>query len=95
VHAFINQSCIACLPLGAHFDYVNLVDDSQKQTQTLYKGQFFYKCLSMQNVLGMGENGRRNLPAKLAWTTLNIRLLSLSLSQSLKANENIRHGRIV
>ena len=93
MQAFINESCQACKPFGAHFDY-NLADDDHKHTQNLYKGMFLYKCLSMQNVLGVGKNGVKNVPAKLAWTALNLRQMSPNLNQSLKSNENIRHGEM-
>jgi len=71
-------------------------DESQKQIPTLYRNHIMYKCLSLQSTLGSADKvGRRKLAARLAWITINLRLVSLNVSMNLRSNENLRAGELI
>lgn len=70
--------------LGVHFDY--FVDSPPQQ---LFKNQMTQRCLSMQMSLGFrGERKHRSIPAKVAWTLLNIRCAALIFTFAFKNPRN-------
>ena len=71
-------------------NYDLITQEGAKNIISLHKLQPLYKCLSVQNTLGMTSNGGRNLRAKLAWMTLNLRFSCLVLANTLKPNEELR-----
>jgi hypothetical protein len=77
-----------------HFDYSGSVDDMQKIIFGLYKSPLLYKCISLQSALGFGKSRRRTLPSKLAWSVLNLKVVSVSLNMSQKPTENWRIGNV-
>ncbi|KAF2401203.1 hypothetical protein EJ06DRAFT_581391 [Trichodelitschia bisporula] len=85
-HTFLTQA-ISCL--NTNFDWLS--DESQKQLQHLYRLQSLFKCLSLQSTFGLTDKrGPRKLASRLAWITINLRLISLSVSMSIRTNENLR-----
>ncbi|TID21520.1 mediator of rna polymerase ii transcription subunit 16 [Venturia nashicola] len=79
----------ACKFLTVNFDFVS--DDNQKQIPGLYRHHLLFKCVSIQSTLGSSDKkGPRKLSARLAWITINLRLISLCISMNLRSNENLR-----
>ncbi|KAF2430482.1 hypothetical protein EJ08DRAFT_235033 [Tothia fuscella] len=72
-----------------NFDYVS--DEGQKHLQMLYKNHFLFKCLSIQNILGSLDNkGAKKLSARLAWITINLRLVSVTVSMGMRSDQNLK-----
>lgn len=66
--------------LGVHVDH-----SVDPQLDQLFKNQMIQRCLSMQLSLGyQGESKHRSLPAKVAWTILNIRFAALIFAWAFK-----------
>ena len=75
---------------ATRMNYDLITEDGAKNIASLHKLQPLYKCLSIQNSLGINKKDVRNLRAKLAWITLNLRFSCLVLANTLKPNENLR-----
>ncbi|QDS74407.1 hypothetical protein FKW77_005772 [Venturia effusa] len=85
-HGLLTKAC-KFLPIS--FDFVS--DDNQKQIPGLYRHHLLFKCLSIQTTLGSSDKkGPRKLSARLAWITINLRLISLCISMNLRSNETLR-----
>jgi hypothetical protein len=67
-------------------------DEAQKHYYSLFRLAPLYKCISVQNILGTEGKYQRNMPAKLAWVTMNLRVVSFTVSMSFRHNENLKHG---
>jgi hypothetical protein len=79
--------------LNITFDFVS--EESSKQIPSLYRHQMLYRCLSIQNTLGsVDKRGSRKVAARLAWITINLRLVSFNISMNLRSNENLRSGEL-
>jgi len=79
--------------LNVEVDFVT--DEAQKGLGPYFRNPSISKILSVQNILGTNENGVRNLQAKFAWMTLNLRLSWFTLAAVLRHNEALRPGRLV
>ena len=83
----------ACKFLNASFDFVS--DEIQKHIPGLYRHHTLFKCVSIQSTLGSADrNGPRKLAARLAWITINLRLVSFNISVNLRSTENLRAGTL-
>jgi mediator of RNA polymerase II transcription subunit 16, fungi type len=80
------QQCRRALRMN----YDLVTDEGAKNIAHLHKLAPLYRCMSIQNTLGVHTNGIRNLRAKLAWITLNLRFSCLVLANTLKPNESLR-----
>lgn len=82
--------------LNGTFDFVEHATkpdkDKKMDVALIWKLQNFYKTLSMQAALGacrVGNNNNalvRNVPAKLAWVMLNLRLVSQTMGVNFQQN---------
>lgn len=64
---------------------VNIDHSIDAQPEQLFRNQMIQRCLSMQLSLSyQGEGKHRSLPAKVAWTFLNLRYTSLMFAWALK-----------
>jgi hypothetical protein len=64
---------------------VNIDHSIDAQAEQLFRNQMIQRCLSMQLSLSyQGEGKHRSLPAKVAWTFLNLRYTSLMFAWALK-----------
>lgn len=78
--------------LGPSYDFVS--DEAQRQIPTLFRHHTLYKCLSMQMTLGSADkSGSRKLFSKLAWITINLRLVSLNISMSFRSSMDLKPGK--
>lgn len=84
-HAIAENIWIAGQQAGANLTLF----DPQSFGQA-YSSGFTIKCMSCQYILGLGLNGRMNISSKVAWTSLNLRMVSWNLAQSI--NNNPKHG---
>lgn len=68
------------------------MEKAQHGLGTYFRNPSLSKILSVQNILGTNENGTRNVQAKLAWMSLNLRLNWHNLANVLRHNEALRPG---
>lgn len=60
---------------------VNLDQAFDTQPEKLLRHQMIQKCFSIQATLGFkGRDGNRDIPSKLAWTLLNLRMIALMIA---------------
>jgi hypothetical protein len=77
-HAIAENIWIAGHQAGA-----NLTLFDPNSFAQVYGSGFTIKCMSCQYILGLGLNGQMNISAKVAWTALNLRMVSWNLAQSI------------
>lgn len=87
VHGFLHQAMRA---MNLNLDYST--DEAHKNAYFLFRVPALYKTLSAQAALGTAKDGTRNISAKLAWITLNLKLLATSMTLSLRPNETMKLG---
>lgn len=69
---------------------INVDSSGDLQFEQMFKNQMIQRCLSMQMSLGYrGEKKHRSLPAKVAWTILNLRFASLIFAFAFKNPPNM------
>ena len=78
VKSIVENIWVACSQLGAT---LNLLE--QTNMRQVYNNGLLLRCLSSQYVLGLGKNSRMTISAKLAWVTLNLKMLSINFLQSI------------
>ena len=60
---------------------VNLDQTFDTQPEKLLRHQMIQKCFSIQAALGFkGRDGNRDIPSKLAWTLLNLRMIAIMIA---------------
>ena len=60
---------------------VNLDQTFDTQPEKLLRHQMIQKCFSIQAALGFkGRNGNRDIPSKLAWALLNLRMIAIMIA---------------
>lgn len=75
--------------IAGHQAGANLTLFDPQSFSQVYGSGFTIKCMSCQYILGLGANGRMNSSSKVAWTSLNLRMVSWNLAQSIN---NPKHG---
>ncbi|KAF2088775.1 hypothetical protein K490DRAFT_63988 [Saccharata proteae CBS 121410] len=76
--------------LSGTYNSMNIATDftAEENAQTLMKQIFNNNlargCLSAQSLLGTTAPGQQDLPGKLAWATLNLRLTTLAIAMSMQ-----------
>lgn len=77
--------------LGYTLDFSG--DDPTKATAMLFRTPWLQKLLGAQAVLGSIKRGKRSLPAKLAFVTLNLRLASFVIIMVFRTDISLKAGR--
>lgn len=89
-YARIIYETVSALKVDVDF----VTEDGQRGLSMYLRNPSLYKILSMQNVLGTNEKGIRNLTAKFAWMTMNLRLSCFILNNVLRHTEALRPGKV-
>ena len=78
VKSIVENIWVASSQLGAT---LNLLETSNMRQ--VYNNGLLLRCLSSQYVLGLGKKSRMSISAKLAWVTLNLKMLSINFLSSI------------
>ncbi|KAF1817517.1 hypothetical protein P152DRAFT_21888 [Eremomyces bilateralis CBS 781.70] len=85
INEFFQQAIRA---MNLNLDYST--EEAQKNAYQLFRVPALYKTLSAQAGMGTVKHGFRNVSGKLAWITLNLKLIATSLTMSIRHNEPLK-----